>query len=110
MKTRSSKTEAADITASTTGRPVLFRLPKPSQLDPFFQGNRSFWNELILPTADNGFKPPVRSIVQRKAGCAKGRRFIVFESAAAYFNRLAAQTDQEQAELATTATRPEAAR
>ena len=80
--------------------PITFRLPPPGQVDPFWQRNRSGWNEIILPTPANGFRPPVKSIVERKPGNAKGRRFIVFESARRYFEHLLVETERETEELA----------
>lgn len=76
--------------------PILFRLPKPGSHDPFFGGGRSFWNERILPTQANSFNPPIKSIVDRKKGAVRGVRFIVFESALAFFARLAAQQNPPQ--------------
>lgn len=78
--------------------PVIFRLPTAGGVDPYFCRNRSAWNEIILPTSANGFKPPVKSIVERKLGNAKGRRFIVFESALAYHNKLAAENERSTPE------------
>jgi hypothetical protein len=68
--------------------PRYFRLPSPGQTDRFFDANRSFWNERVLPTPRNEFKPPVRSIVSKQKGATRGIRFIVFESAKSYFDAL----------------------
>lgn len=73
-------TKAAAVT------PQYFRLPKPGTVDPFFGGNRSFWNELVLPTPRNGFNPPVESITFKQPGATRGARFIVYASANAYFD------------------------
>ena len=68
--------------------PFQIRLPKPGGVDPWWSYNRSGWNTLILPTAGNDFKPPVKSIVQRQSGRKRGVRFIIFESAKAHFDKL----------------------
>lgn len=69
--------------------PVTFRLPKPGTSDPYFGASRSFWNERVLPSEANKFKPPVRSVVVRQAGAKRGIRFILFDSARTYFDSLA---------------------
>ncbi len=74
-----------------------FRLPRPGTVDPYFGGARTFWNENCLACEANGFKPPVKSIVVRKRGATRGIRFILFESAKAYFDRLA---EEQQAAVA----------
>jgi hypothetical protein len=73
----------------TTLPPYSFRLPRPGTVDPYFGGARTFWNESCLACEANEFKPPVRSIVVRKKGASRGIRFILFESAKAYFEKLA---------------------
>jgi hypothetical protein len=69
-------------------KPLFFRLPKPGETDPYFGGNRSFWNERILPTPRNNYDPPINSIVDRKPGAKTGCRFIEFQSALKYFEGL----------------------
>jgi hypothetical protein len=71
--------------------PYSFRLPKPGAVDPYFGAARTFWNQRILATRENGFRPPIRSISDRKKGAVRGVRFIIFESALAYFRQLEAQ-------------------
>jgi hypothetical protein len=73
--------------------PVTFRLPKPGMVDPYFGGPRTFWNEHVLPTKANKFKPPIRSVVERRHGATRGIRFILFGSAVAYFEKLAKEQD-----------------
>ena len=80
--------------------PLVFRLPPSGGVDPYFNLNRSAWNEKVLPTKANRFRPPIRSIVDRKPGNAKGRRMIVFASAESYFKKLAEQTESEIQQLA----------
>lgn len=43
----------------------------------------------MLPNADNNFKPPIRSIAIKERGAKRGCRFILFDSAKAYFETLA---------------------
>lgn len=80
-----------------------FRLPKQGQVDPFFGGARSFWNERVLPTRANGFKPPIKSFVDRKPGASRGIRFILWTSALDYFRRLASEESRPQTGTTTTA-------
>lgn len=79
---------AAQASQPNKIEPELFRLPKSAFTDPYFGALRSFWNERILPCDANGFKPEIRSIVIRRKGATRGRRFIVFESARKYFRKL----------------------
>jgi hypothetical protein len=79
--------------------PVTFRLPKAGTVDPYFGASRTFWNERILRTDENGLKPPVKSIVVKQRGAAKrGIRFIVFASAKNYFDALVQSQDTVLAE------------
>lgn len=81
----------AAIVLATTAAPVWsFRIPKPGEVDPFFGGTRTFWLERVLRTKRNGFKPEIESIVVKKTGADRGMRFVVFESAVAYFQKLRA--------------------
>ena len=73
--------------------PIKFPLPPSGQRDPFFFEARSRWYELAVPCKANRFRPPVKSVVDLKPGNIKGRRFIVFESARQYFERLAKNDD-----------------
>lgn len=72
-----------------------FRLPRQGEVDQWWAGNRSFWNERVLPTVRNGFKPEVKSIVVKQSGRKRGVRFVIFESAKAYFDKL--RNEQEAA-------------
>ena len=54
-----------------TGKPAearFLRLPKTGQRDPVFSLSRSFLNTLVLACRQNGYTPPVRSIVVRAPG------------------------------------------
>ena len=70
------------ITAPNGERPwpEFIPLPSPRALCPWSGCTRSFLNTLILPTAENGFKPPVRSVCIRKRGRIKGKRLIIGDS------------------------------
>jgi len=84
----------AAVVVATIAAPVFsFRIPKPREVDPFFGGTRTFWLQRVLRTKRNGFKPEVESIVVRKTGSDRGMRFVIYESAAAYFQRL--RTNQQ---------------
>jgi hypothetical protein len=74
----------------------FYRLPKSGTLDPIFQLSRSKWNQLILPCAANGFKPPIKSIPLRQRGAVRGVRLIVASSAHRYFASLVAKADGAQ--------------
>jgi len=75
--------------------PLAFRLPSArrktdtvTEVDPYWGGNRSFWNERVIPTPRNNFKPPILSYVDRKKGARTGIRFVDFASAKAYFEKI----------------------
>lgn len=88
-----------EVLAVTTTAPVVtFRIPRPKEVDPFFGGTRTFWLQLVLRTKGNGFKPEVESVVIKKPGASRGMRFVVFESAAAYFQKLRA-TQQDHSPI-----------
>jgi hypothetical protein len=82
----------------TAGRsliePLAFRIPKDGDLDSYFGGRRTFWNNLILPSRYRDSKPPVASVVMHVKGVKRGMRFILFASAKAYFARIAAEQGQ----------------
>lgn len=86
--------------------PIQFRLPKPHRgghrpdVDPWFGLNRSAWNALILPTDQNGNKPPVKSICIKKRGAARGLRLVIWDSAKAYFDKLTAEQCGQEKEAA----------
>lgn len=84
---------SSENTAALT--PVTFRLPPAGSVDPYFGGARTFWNERVLPTPENNFKPPVKSVVVKQRGAKRGIRFIVFTSAKAYFDALAAKQESD---------------
>jgi len=81
---RDNPDQIAVSQAGSYARPEFLRLPHPGQ-QCFYSGmSRSGLNSLILPTEDNGFKPPVRSSVLRKRGARTGIRLINYDSLMAY--------------------------
>jgi len=70
-------------------RPEFIRLPKPGQRCPYTGLSRSSLNELILPCSANDFRPPVRSVVQKKRHATRGIRLVHFVSLTDYLNSLA---------------------
>lgn len=64
--------------------PETIRLPKKGEADPYFNMRRSALNCLVLPCAENDFKPPVRSYVLRQKGSRTGIRLIDFQSLKQY--------------------------
>ena len=60
--------------------PEFLRLPRCGQRDVVSGLSRSGLNALILPNEENSFKPPVKSVVLRKKGAARGTRLIVAQS------------------------------
>lgn len=65
-------------------RPEFIRLPHPGQQCVRTGLSRSAINALILPSAANEFKPPVRSFVLRQRGAKTGIRLIDYESLTSY--------------------------
>lgn len=66
------------------GRPEFIRLPPPGRKCSWTGLSRSALNGLILPSAANAFRPPVRSFVLRKPGARTGIRLIDYSSLAEF--------------------------
>ena len=62
----------------------FLRLPKPGTLCGLSGLSRSYLNSLVLPTPDNGHRPPVKSVCLRKKGAKTGVRLICVDSLRAY--------------------------
>lgn len=62
----------------------FLRLPKSGARCPVTGLSRSMMNALILPTAENDHRPPVRSVVLRRQGCARGIRLVDAQSLIAF--------------------------
>lgn len=56
--------------------PQYLRLPRAGTRCPVTGLTRTALNELILPTAANGYRPPVRSYSLRRPGQIRGIRLI----------------------------------
>lgn len=56
--------------------PEFLRLPKTGSRCSVTGLSRSHLNSLILPTEENGYQPPVRSVSLRKRGAVRGVRLI----------------------------------
>ena len=67
--------------------PEFIRLPKPGTLDPHTGMARSALNDLVLPTAKNNHKPPVRSFCLRQKGARTGIRLVDYESLRQFIRR-----------------------
>jgi len=67
-------------------RPEFIRLPRLGTLCCWTGLSRSTLNHLILPSADNNFRAPVRSVSLRTRGSTKGVRLIDFASLITYLN------------------------
>ena len=81
---QSGNTTTAPVAApasatSTPSQPEFIRLPKSGPC-PITGLTRSKLYDLISPSEDNGFKPPVKSVSLRKRGQTKGTRLIVLQS------------------------------
>ena len=74
------------------------RLPQPGAKLCGYGLTRGTLNELILPCEENGYKPPVRSLVIRKRGAARGIRLVHRPSLDAFLSRLADEQTQEAGE------------
>ena len=72
--------------ASTPSEREFIRLPKSGPC-PITGLTRSKLYDLISPSEDNGFKPPVKSVSLRKPGQIKGTRLIVRQSLLDYLYR-----------------------
>jgi hypothetical protein len=74
------------------------RLPPSGGQDPIFGLKRSFLNLLILPSKENSWRPPVKSIVIRRKRAKKGVRLIEISSLRAYIAQQARDNDPKDRE------------
>ena len=72
-------------------RPLYIPLPSGVETERFSGLKRGKINELILPCAANGFRPPVKSISLKPPGALKGKRLVVLASLLSYLARLEAE-------------------
>jgi hypothetical protein len=61
-------------------RQEWLRLPQSGKRCPVSGLSRSTLNSLILPNAENGFKPPVRSVVLKRRRAIRGCRLVQLTS------------------------------
>ena len=73
--------------------PEFIRLPKSGLLCQHTGLTRSYLNSLILPTGQNKFKAPVRSICLRQKGAKTGVRLIVYSSLMAFLKKYEQQSE-----------------
>ena len=77
--------------------PEFIRLPRSGAKDPITSLNRSALNALILPTRENGYKPPVLSVVLKsRKGATRGVRLINVRSLLDYLQGLLPEESQAQ--------------
>lgn len=75
--------------SATTIKPEFIRLPLPGNRCPYTGLSRTGLCELTAPGPRNDNRPPVKSVVLRKRGAAKGVRLISYDSLMAYLESLA---------------------
>lgn len=71
--------KSSDAVTATRQNPEWIRLPKKGRC-PYTQLSRATICRLILPSADNSHRPPVRSISLRARGAVRGTRLISYDS------------------------------
>jgi hypothetical protein len=81
------------------------RLPPPGERCEWSGLSRTGLNALILPSKDNNFRPPVKSISNRKPGQKKATRQINLGSLLSYLEKQAAATSAEAVASASTPTK-----
>ena len=69
-------------------KPEWLRLPAPGSRCRFTGLSRSTLNELTIPGPANDHHPPVKSVVLRKRGAARGIRLISYDSLMRYLEAL----------------------
>lgn len=84
------KTQISNAGESLGFSPITIRLPKSGTRCQYTNTTRSCLNALILPTAANNYRPPVRSIVIKSSKhSTRGVRLIVLESLRSHLESLA---------------------
>lgn len=71
----------------SAGIPEFIPLPPPGGVEPYSGLKRGKLNQLILPSAANNWKPPVKSISLRPPGCIKGKRLVHLKSLLDYLRK-----------------------
>jgi hypothetical protein len=85
------------VAVSSAATAEFMRLPKPRERDEIFGFSRSYLNTLVLPCKENGFRPPVRSIVLRRRGAKTGVRLVDLASLRSYLDANVEPTYKEGA-------------
>lgn len=67
--------------------PIYLRLPKPGERCSRTGLTRSKLNQLVLPSEQNGYKPPVASMSLKQPGKIRGIRLILWESLKAHLRK-----------------------
>jgi hypothetical protein len=62
--------------SASVAMPAYIRLPRAGTRCPLTGLSRTALNELILPSAANGYRPPVRSYSLKRPGQIRGVRLI----------------------------------
>jgi hypothetical protein len=87
----------SDMTARVTSdsknptSPEFIRLPLPGKRCPITGLSRTTHTtlcELSIPSASNGFNPPVRSVLVKRRGALRGIRLINYASLLGYLHSL----------------------
>lgn len=78
MKETLNNNQINGVTETVT--PQFIRLPRSGERCPYTGLSRSSLNELILPCPANDYRPPVRSVVQKKRHATRGCRLILLSS------------------------------
>ena len=81
---RASETQRAvtdhGAAAAAPIKPEFVPLPPVGALEIYSGLKRGKLNQLILPSAENNWMPPVKSVSLRQRGCLKGKRLIHLQS------------------------------
>lgn len=80
----------AKVTLDSTNltSPEFIRLPLPGKRCPITGLSRTTLCELSIPSASNGFNPPVRSVLVKRRGALRGIRLINYASLLGYLHSL----------------------
>lgn len=79
------KNDSDKIPKSASGKPEWIRLPTKDRC-PHTGLSRSSLYDLVCPTVANDHRPPVKSILIRKRGAARGIRLISYDSLMHYLS------------------------
>ena len=68
--------------------PEFVRLPKAGEFCPHCGLSRSALYRLVRPVPENGYKPPVKSVIVRQRGATRGAVLVSYDSLLNYLNSL----------------------